>query len=1093
MRSSHLRSLAACTLAALSLPSFSTAQPLPDLPHYFVWSDGIPCGYQPAPHDFLKHIVWLYLSTPVYDSSGAMNADYAVDYILAHTRPAAWGTSQDCYGTQIRQPDLDPSTICIGFAQFATDTNLTGPGGLWFNSPQRFMREEDRLPNFIDFLAHPDIGPPVPSSDADFNFPIPMGDSLEIFHTDRAYRHPFLRNTGFHDSTLGIPPIKAFTQQFMRRFRERQHALGTDPQGNLYVPDPRSFYFDTVPILTQPGSVEEITGPASQRFSANFVWIVEQIYASRLLPPAYQNWNYWSHVPVPGDLDGLTLHDRYLADRDAFGLPTQLINGTLEPDLRAFGARLPDGTPRSGADRGNRRIMTWWAQVCQHAADQVMKHTFYDVVHNGFGDVAAWPDVQIVNYHTTLQDGRLHPCGAVEDSICTYTDDDDSCWQDDVAYRNSLGEPNPSSTLPVQFMPASGRRLDIDSVAFWHINPAQRPTPESGWVSERRWGSVTQTSFSNTDSPLMYPLFDDRTFVRQHNLYARKTPDGLNLLETRYESAFRLKRHELETADGARRTGPNVRPVVPFVFMAGLILSDPDQPRVAFSVYELVQDLALVRSKRVQNVFFFNSLRSYANPNTDSVNSWIRSEQALRGVYAPRVRSVTYTTRDNSNPQVTSQDPAVLDLIDDTLAAADNSPRVLDVQSRLEPGTTQSRATLWVSFADRLAGGDPPTEAPNLLRLVNAGADFLIRLECSTHLASSNAPDPNVQLEVRCQRTDGLWTTLASFDGEGQVSTARNIFAITRCTWLAANSGAAVGEPPLDPSTITLVASAVGQDPAHAFHVEVDLLQVVPYFAHASTLEPALCVPPFTFGVQAGTPNSRTNPVYAGTSRFTPQAGPNAFRVTWEKPVLADVRPGGTSDHFVRLYRATGPGPNDFEDLTCRTHQSLTGANESVLVQYVPNPSVPTDRALPPGLYNVCTFDRVATAPSPCNGSIYPTLRTHFLTDTPSLEGDPPVAMQEFWVRVFDDSPRVSSIPPRPDMAPCNRDLTSCPADVDDGRGLGIPDRGVTVDDLLYYLNIYAQGLPCADLDNGTATGTPDGGVTIDDLLYYLQRYQLGC
>lgn len=38
-------------------------------------------------------------------------------------------------------------------------------------------------------------------------------------------------------------------------------------------------------------------------------------------------------------------------------------------------------------------------------------------------------------------------------------------------------------------------------------------------------------------------------------------------------------------------------------------------------------------------------------------------------------------------------------------------------------------------------------------------------------------------------------------------------------------------------------------------------------------------------------------------------------------------------------------------------------------------------------------------------------------------------------------------------------------------------------------------GLPAcrADMDNGTGNGVPDGGVTIDDLLYYLQRFSDGC
>ncbi len=71
--------------------------------------------------------------------------------------------------------------------------------------------------------------------------------------------------------------------------------------------------------------------------------------------------------------------------------------------------------------------------------------------------------------------------------------------------------------------------------------------------------------------------------------------------------------------------------------------------------------------------------------------------------------------------------------------------------------------------------------------------------------------------------------------------------------------------------------------------------------------------------------------------------------------------------------------------------------------------------------------------------------------------------------------------------------LTVCVADTDDGSGTGVCDGGVTIDDLLYYLNIFEQGLTRADVDDGTGTGTPDGGVTIDDLLYYLSRFESGC
>lgn len=68
-----------------------------------------------------------------------------------------------------------------------------------------------------------------------------------------------------------------------------------------------------------------------------------------------------------------------------------------------------------------------------------------------------------------------------------------------------------------------------------------------------------------------------------------------------------------------------------------------------------------------------------------------------------------------------------------------------------------------------------------------------------------------------------------------------------------------------------------------------------------------------------------------------------------------------------------------------------------------------------------------------------------------------------------------------------------CVADVDDGSGTGTPDGGITIDDLLYYLDIFEAGSVCADVDDGSGTGTRDDGVTIDDLLYFLVRFEQGC
>jgi hypothetical protein len=71
--------------------------------------------------------------------------------------------------------------------------------------------------------------------------------------------------------------------------------------------------------------------------------------------------------------------------------------------------------------------------------------------------------------------------------------------------------------------------------------------------------------------------------------------------------------------------------------------------------------------------------------------------------------------------------------------------------------------------------------------------------------------------------------------------------------------------------------------------------------------------------------------------------------------------------------------------------------------------------------------------------------------------------------------------------------LSLCVVDLDDGSSSGVCDGGVTIDDLLYYLEIFEQGSVAADVDDGSGSGVPDGGVTIDDLIYYLTRFEGGC
>ena len=68
-----------------------------------------------------------------------------------------------------------------------------------------------------------------------------------------------------------------------------------------------------------------------------------------------------------------------------------------------------------------------------------------------------------------------------------------------------------------------------------------------------------------------------------------------------------------------------------------------------------------------------------------------------------------------------------------------------------------------------------------------------------------------------------------------------------------------------------------------------------------------------------------------------------------------------------------------------------------------------------------------------------------------------------------------------------------CPADLDDGEFGGVPDNGVDVSDLVFFLYGYENGIAVVDLDDGSMTGIPDAGVDINDLLYFLAHYESGC
>lgn len=141
----------------------------------------------------------------------------------------------------------------------------------------------------------------------------------------------------------------------------------------------------------------------------------------------------------------------------------------------------------------------------------------------------------------------------------------------------------------------------------------------------------------------------------------------------------------------------------------------------------------------------------------------------------------------------------------------------------------------------------------------------------------------------------------------------------------------------------------------------------------------------------------------------------------------------------------------------------------------------------PPYSYRWQRVDGTNVATDLADGPIPGTSALASQTSTPNLQisnVDVPTSALVFRCVIQDACGSVTS---------SSASLRICVADVDDGAFSGICDGGVTIDDLLYYLDQFGLGTLRADVDDGSATGTPDGGVTIDDLLYFLVRFEEGC
>ncbi len=155
---------------------------------------------------------------------------------------------------------------------------------------------------------------------------------------------------------------------------------------------------------------------------------------------------------------------------------------------------------------------------------------------------------------------------------------------------------------------------------------------------------------------------------------------------------------------------------------------------------------------------------------------------------------------------------------------------------------------------------------------------------------------------------------------------------------------------------------------------------------------------------------------------------------------------------------------------------------------------------LPPGYYAV-TVDRTSPGKLYCDGtsaSAPPSVGTNMV----NAQSQP---VTEYHFTIFPDCNNngvwdaidIANGTPDSDgngiPDACVAAAEHCRADLDDGEFGGVPDNGVDINDLVFFLYGYENGIAVVDLDDGSMTGTPDGGVDINDLLFFLAHYEAGC
>lgn len=747
-----------------------------------------------------------------------------------------------------------------------------------------------------------------------------------------------------------------------------------------------------------------------------------------------ENPAYWNRV-LPGDAQGRTLSERYENDHVAFGLPWP-DSRLIDPSNAYFEPRLSSAHPT------NRRIMHWWVNViCREAIEQVYENCMWSEIR------AAFPTntPRYGNYQSYRTDGALSPTAMTYDATC-FDGGGTDCGQADAAFiANPSGAPfNPfpaGSTHPwTNMLP----RTRIDT----NMNGALRWRFAADGTS--RWGQSPSNTDATVDSPEVYPILslNSHTAHRQYDYY--KGPayrNGPVRRETSEETDLRLMRHTIKSITNSPASAGRL--FVPWVYSAGAPYDYyPPSISKVMSKPQFTRVMGELRAARTPEVILFDGYNpDNIQQSPGAINTWKWSRDIAEGVWA--ARAISYSIPPG-NTYLNGTGDGDASRLEFALRDAAGNLKTVDVQSDASYHTV----TLFTTF-------DGLTDYREYY-------DFLIRFEGS-------ASASGVKYRLMVKHDDTNWypvpnTEAKAFEGVYTPDlSARATFRLNEpYNGFVRNNG-----------RMELMFYAWRSS---AFALSTDLVQIVPEPRVGPTIVRTSCEPPIAAN------NGPDNPVQVPDVAFSDGYG---IRLQWTEAIntpQVDLPSGqqNATPYAVRLYVVTGNSDKPIEDITCRTRQELEGSNR-LKIQYAPG-GVPS--LMPAGNYLFSTADLYVTWTS-CGWYSYTRV---VASNTTPIEGERPVANERIFFHVFQDcnDDGYSNDPINCRGGTCGHGI--CVADfTGDGSPGSLPDGGVGIEDLLFYLSIYDLGIVCADVDDGNGTGNGDGGVGIEDLLYYLDRYDAGC